>query len=147
MDLSSFEILNDEFSPLPAGTYEAEIEKIETKTSVNDDEYLALTFNVVEDGAVCRKLFDNFHLWNPNPKAIEISQRRMGALFKAAGFPTMGPTDDLLGRQVKVRVKVREAANGYDAQNEVKNYLTSSSPRPMPPTSAAKSAAPWTEAA
>ena len=30
MDLSSFEMLNDEFSPLPAGEYEAVVEKIET---------------------------------------------------------------------------------------------------------------------
>ena len=147
MDLSSFEMLTDDFSPLPAGVYEAEVEKIETRVSGKGDEYLAMTLNVVEDGAVGKKIFDNFHLWNPNAKAVEISQRRMGSLFKAAGFPTMGPTDDLLGKQVKVRVKVRDADNGYDASNEVKAYLTSSSPRPMPPTSAAKSAAPWTEAA
>ena len=144
MDLSSFEMLNDEFGPLPAGVYEAEVEKIETRTSAKGDEYLALTFNVIEDGAVGRKIFDNFHLWNPNSKAVEISQRRMSSLFKAAGFPTMGPTDDLLERQVKVKVKVRDADNGYDAQNEVKAYLTSSSPRPVPPSGAA---VPWAKAA
>ena len=149
MDLSGFEMLNDEFSPLPAGVYEAEVEKIETRTSIKGDEYLAITLNVIEDGAVGRKIFDNFHLWNSNSKAVEISQRRMSSLFKAAGFPTMGPTDDLFGKQVKVKVKVRDADNGYDAQNEVKAYLTSNSPRPVPPggIASAKPAVPWTEAA
>ena len=147
MDLSSFEMLDDQFSPLPAGEYEAVVEKIETKLSAKGDEYLAMTLNVVDDSGQGRKIFDNFHLWNPSAQAVEISQRRMGALFKASGFPTMGPTDDLLGKQVKVRVKVRDADNGYDASNEVKGYLTSSSPRLVPPTSAAKPAAPWTEAA
>ena len=149
MDLSSFEMLNDEFSPLPAGEYEAVVEKIETKISAKGDEYLAMTLSVVEDDVLNRKVFDNFHLWNQNTKAVEISQRRMGALFKAAGFPTMGPTNDLLGQQVKVRVKVRDANNGYDAQNEVRTYLTSSSPRPMPPgaTASSKPAVPWNQEA
>ena len=144
MDLSSFKMLNDEYSPLPAGVYEAEVEKIETRTSIKGDEYLALTFNVVEDGAVGRKIFDNFHLWNPSAQAVEISQRRMSSLFKAAGFPTMGPTDDLLGKQIKVRVKVKDADNGYEAQNQVKAYLTSSSSHPLPPSG---TAVPWAKAA
>ena len=70
MDLSTFEMLNDDYSPLPAGVYEAEVETIETRVSNKGDEYLAMKLNVVEDGAVGRKIFDNFHLWNSNSKAV-----------------------------------------------------------------------------
>ena len=149
MDLSSFEMLEDRFGPLPAGEDEALVEKIETKMSAKGDEYLAMTLNVVEDGIGNRKVFDNFHLWNHISKAVEISQLRLGALFKAAGFPTMGPTHDLLDKQVKVRVKVKEADNGFEAGNEVRTYLTSSTPRPMPPggTASTKPAVPWNQEA
>ena len=151
-DLSNLEMLPDSFEPLPEGWHEVEIEKIETKTSAKGNDYLAFTLSVIEGEHIGRKAWDNFHLWHPSTAAVETSQRRIGSLFKAAGFASMGQTDDLLGKLVQVRLGIRAEDSQYRAQNEVKDYRSNGSP--TPPSRSAKGVAkndagqdPWAAAA
>jgi|TARA_R110002020_G_C16097028_1_gene758354 hypothetical protein len=134
MDLSKegFEMLDttSSFEPLPDGWYAATVEKIEEKVSNAGNTYLNFVLSVAEGDHAGRKIFDGFHLWHPSSQTVQISQRRLSALFKAAGFSALGNTDDLLFEEVQVRVRVRAGSNGYDPSNEVRDYRSAGTAKP-----------------
>ena len=147
-DLGKFEMLPDEFAPIPDSWYDVEIEKIDTRTSNAGNEYLALQLSVTEGDHSGRKLFPNFNLWHPDPTVVKIAQRSMGNLFKAAGFSTMGETDQLLGQQVRARVLAKPRKDDPETiDNVVRDFRSNGAARPPSKGSPAKQEAPWTNAA
>ena len=133
MDLGKegFEMLEtNSFDPLPDGWYPARVNKIEQRTSGAGNTYLNFEYEIAEGDHSGRKVWDGFHLWHPSAQTVQISQRRISALFKAAGFSALGNPDDLQGVEVQVRVRVRAASNGYDPSNEVRDYRSAGLPKP-----------------
>jgi len=147
-DLGKFEMLPDEFAPVPDGWYEVEVEKIDTRTSNAGNEYLALQLNVTEGDHANRKFFVNINLWHPDAGVVKIAQRTMGNLFKAAGFSTMGETDQLLGQQGRARVIGKHRRDDPETSDSVvRDFRSNGTPRPPSKGTSAKQDAPWTQAA
>lgn len=147
----------NDFEPLPAGNYPAVALSSEMKTTKAGGEMLTYKLQVTEGQYAGRVLFARFNTVNASAKAQEIGLGQLSAFCRAAGVVEMTDTDDLLGRPVSVKVAVREAQNGYSAQNEVKGFAsltaapsTPSYPAPPAAPSAARpgaAAKPWQKAA
>jgi len=137
------------FEALKAGWYPVQIEAAEIKdTKAKTGKYLKVEMTVLESekGYAGRKLFPNINLINPNETAVEIGQRELAALGQACGLASLQATEELVGKIIQVRVKVRKGNDEYEADNEVTAYKAVS-PGQEVPTAAAPTAAPTTKAA
>ena len=108
------------YEPIPAGWYHVQIDDAEIKdTKAGTGKYLMLELTVIEENFGGRKLFSNITLFNPNEKAMEIGQRELSAVGQACGLAILSDTDELLGKQIQVRVKIGKERDGYEAGNDV----------------------------
>lgn len=125
--------INKPLDPVPSGWYNARI--IETEqlpTNKGDGHYLKVTSEVIDGPFAGRKLFDQINLWNPNPVAMEIAYKTLGAIQHATGILNMQHTDQLLNIPLKVKAKLNGArtetnpdgtpGKSYEASNDVKGY-------------------------
>ena len=109
-----------DFEPMPPGWYPVEIKKTELRDTKNKKgKYLWAECDVLGDHFAGRKLFLRFNLVNENAKAVEIGTRDLGFLGQSVGIPALEDSDQLLGKQADVRVKVKPASGDYPADNEV----------------------------
>lgn len=111
------------FEPIPAGWYESKIDNAELKDTKNGDgQYIKIRFSIVGPTHQGRTVFANLNIRNASAKAEEIGRQQLGELMRAIGLNKVEDTDELIGGDVKIKLSIREAANGYDAQNEVKGF-------------------------
>ena len=120
-----------DFSPLPAGIYEAIITDTEMReTKAGDGKYLALTYEIVGDEYKGRLIWDNLNLVNPSEKAVAIGKRKLIQLSQALGLGVVPRESSQLHDKV-LRIKVDiEEREGYDPQNRVVTTLPYSSTEP-----------------
>ena len=146
-DASEVPAAERSFELLPAGWYSATITGAEVRATKNGTgSYLRVEFTVSDPAG--RKVWSNYNVRNANSAAETIGRQQLAELLRAIGKPKLGDTDELLGSAVSIKVKVREAANGYDASNEVagsKALDGAAPPAPAAPKAAAptKAAPPW----
>jgi hypothetical protein len=111
------------FDPLPAGWYNCIMEKSELKpTKGGDGTYLECVFNVVDGQYAGRKLFARINLRNPNPQAQEIGFKQLSAIAHAVGVLHVQNSEQLHGRPLKVRAKIRPADGQYEASNDITGF-------------------------
>ena len=91
-------------------------------TKSGSGSYLRLEFTISGPAGAGRKVWSNYNVRNENSKAESIGREQLAELCRCVGKPKLSDTDELIGCNVSVRVKVREAANGYDASNEVQGH-------------------------
>jgi hypothetical protein len=138
-DASEVPAAERSFELLPAGWYSATVTGAEVRaTKTGTGSYLRVEFTVADPAG--RKVWSNYNVRNQNSAAETIGRQQLAELLRAIGKPRLGDTDELLGSAVSIKVKVREAANGYDASNEVSG--SKSLDGAAPPAPAAKAAAP-----
>ena len=148
-DASSAPQTSTDFEPLPAGTYTASITGCEVKqTKAGDGQYLRVEYTISGPSGVGRKVWSNYNVRNANPKAEEIGRSALAELCRAVGKARLGDTDELVGCAVSIKLKIREASNGYEAQNEVKGHRAIDGAAPPAATSSnpaapKKAAPPW----
>ena len=147
------------FDVIPAGKYLAQIVNSEMRDTKNGaGQYLSMELDIVEGPFQGRKLFDRLNLVNPNQQAVDIAQRTLSALCRAAGKMQVTDSEQLHHIPVIVTVKVRPAGPDKggverEAQNEVRGYESASGARPAPaarpsssasrPAAPAPATAPW----
>jgi hypothetical protein len=139
---------------LPASEYTFEIVSSEVKlTKSGDGTMLAIGLAVIDPAEYAkRRVFENLCIVHPNPKTQEIAQAQLSSLCRALGIAKLQDSDDLMGRIVRARVKVRPAANGYDESNAVVAYEAAHGavpPAPKPttaPPSGKAATPPWKKA-
>ena len=148
-DASSAPQTNTDFEPLPAGTYTATVTGCEVKqTKAGDGQYLRVEYTISGPSGAGRKVWSNYNVRNANPKAEEIGRSALAELCRAVGRARLGDTDELVGCAVSIKLKIREASNGYEAQNEVKGHRAIDGAAPPAATSSnpaapKKAAPPW----
>jgi hypothetical protein len=123
------------FDPIPAGAYNATIDKAEVKpTKDGTGQYISIGYTITGPTHQGRMVFGNVNIRNNSAKAQEIGLANLNAIMRAAGIATLQDTDQLIGKNVRIKVKVREAKDGYDASNDVSGWeaLEGSQP-PAPP--------------
>ena len=147
-DASEVPAAERSFELLPAGWYSATITGAEVRATKNGTgSYLRVEFTVADPAG--RKVWSNYNVRNANSAAETIGRQQLAELLRAIGKPKLGDTDELLGSAVSIKVKVREAANGYDASNEVAGSKSLDGAAPPAPaasvktTAPAKAAPPW----
>lgn len=132
--------LDTAFDPLPAGNYLAVIVDSEMKATKNGvGNYLECVLQVIEGNYAQRMIWDRLTLVHPNPKTVEIAQRRLSAICHAVGVLQVTDSAQLHNLPMTVRVKVTNDAE-YGAKNEVVGY------KPAPqsaPSAQPQNAPPW----
>jgi len=126
MDLSGFNAANIEPQstpdPLPAGDYIVVItESEEKRTKKGDGSYLELTVQVVDGQHTGRLLWARLNLQNANPVAVKIAQEELSAICRAVGVMTPRHSNELHGKPLLAKVKLRTTDTGNLA-NEIKGW-------------------------
>ena len=128
IDLSNLPQSEQSYELLPPGWYSASITKADLKaTKDGAGQYIALRFDITGPSHQGRVVFGNLNIKNRSAKAEEIGRQQLGELMRAIGLARVQDTDQLIGGQLQIKVAIREASGGYEAQNEVKGYKAAGS--------------------
>lgn len=144
----------DDFQPIPAGSYPVIITDSVIKYTKNDDgNYLKVTLEIQSGEFQGRKLWHNITLQNPNQTAVGIGQRHLSQICHAVGVLQVGDSQALHHRPLIAVVKIRKGDGQYGDSNEIQRYEADQSlgqARPFqasaPPAASAPArpaAAPW----
>lgn len=137
----------NDYSPIPAGEYIATIKDAELKaTKDGTGQYIKLKLQVDAPSHTGRIIFSNLNIQNKSEAAERIGRQQLGEIMRALGLTSVADTDQLIGGSVGIKVAIREAQNGYEAQNEVKGYKSlkgSAPPVVDAPQATGKAAPPW----
>ena len=141
---------DNNFEPIPAGWYTCTIGSAEIKdTKAGTGQYIAIRYNVTGPTHEGRVIFGNINFRNPNPKAQEIGIQQLGDIMRGIGLASLEDTDQLIGGQLEIKVKISPPNNGYEASNDVSGFkaLKGGSPPMAAPAQAASAPAtgtpPW----
>ena len=119
-----------EMDAVPAGKYFCRVEDTERKDTKNGDaQYLQITHTIPEGEYKGRKIFDRLNLWAaPNGQWVRrtdqagtIAGEAMADLLLAVGIGTIRNHEELRGKSLIVKVKVRKSDEHGDS-NEVQKY-------------------------
>jgi hypothetical protein len=137
---------SDSYDPIPAGWYSAMITESEFQpTKAGTGQFLKLRFDIIDGEHQGRVVFTNLNLDNPNPKAVEIAQKDLSAICRAVGVMTPQDSAELHDKPLQIKLTIRPARDGYDAQNEVKGYkgMDGAAPASAPAPFSAAGKKPW----
>ena len=121
---------SDNFAPIPAGNYTAEITRSEVKqTKDGRGSYLSLSLKVLEGDHAGRLIFQNITLTNANATAQTIGREQMAQLAGACGILSLQDSEQLHGIPVGIRVAIETDKNGqYEPRNPIKKFSPQNSP-------------------
>jgi hypothetical protein len=136
--------------PVPAGIYTVEITNVDVADlSTGKGVGLKLEFTVIDPTPFSRrKVWSLLCVQHQNESAQRIAQEQLAALLVATGV-TSDEADDLFGKILRIRTKVREGNDKYGPKAEVAAYMSAGTAAPVtrqaPPPAAAPAAAarPW----
>ena len=97
----------NEFTPIPAGDYEAVITATEIKTTKDGNgKYLELTSEVQGGQYQGRRLWDRLNYQNANPKAVSIAMQQLQQVCFATGVMQVNESNmhTMCGRPLVVKV-------------------------------------------
>lgn len=123
-DTATVERRPSSFDPLPPGDYPMTVSKIEAKRTKDEQTIQAVVELTVDEGDHRgRKVWTRITMRTvrtdeKGQKIAEIGQRQAAELADACGVPGKSLTP-CVGAAIVAKLKVRPAANGYDASNDV----------------------------
>jgi hypothetical protein len=147
-----------EYELLPEGLYSAMISKAElTPTKSGTGDKIDLRLDITGPTHQGRVIFAAINIRNQSAKAEEIGRQQLGEIMRAIGLARVQDSDQLVGGQLQIKVKVRQpspddVARGYSqARNDVGGYRALAGgglPAPLAATAPAPAAAtsakpPW----
>lgn len=116
------------FEALPAGWYDAAIAGAEIKnTKSGTGRYIAIRYDILGPTHQGRVVFGNLNIENASAKAEEIGRQQLRALMEAIGLPRLNDTDQLLGANVKIKLKI-ERDDQYGDRNNVAQFASLGKP-------------------
>jgi len=106
------------FEPLPEGWYTTKITQADLKTTkAGNGEYIAVHYAI---GG--RTVFGNINIRNPSIKCEEIGRQQLGYLMRAIGLKKVSDTDELIGADLSIKLKIRPAEGQWEATNDVTGF-------------------------
>lgn len=129
------------FDPIPAGTYDALVQRAELKDTSTGGKMISLQFQVRGPSHADRVVFGNINIRNANPKAEEIGRQQLGSLARAIGLAKVSDTAQLENQLVSIKVAVKNDPT-YGPRNEVKGFKPSGQ-RMAAPAVASSDKPPW----
>jgi len=138
------------YEALPAGWYTATINDVQVKqTKSGTGRYMAIRYDITGPTHQGRVVYSNINFENANPKAEEIGRQQLRSLMEAIGLARLTDSDQLIGGNVKIKLKV-EKDEQYGDKNQVNGFASSGAvgaapkaPQPSAPASKSPSAPPW----
>ena len=128
-DATAHDTTQSDYSELPNGVYELEIEASDIKaTSTGSGTILKTTFVVLRPEEFAkRKLFGNYNLENSNAQAQEIGQKQFASLCRAIGVRDVEDSEDLHFKAFIAKVGLGKPSKDgqYPARAEIKRYYFS----------------------
>jgi hypothetical protein len=146
-DVASVERRPSSFDPLPAGDYPVTVSKIEAKKTRDEQSVQANVELTVDDGDHRgRKIWTRITLRTirtdeKGQQMLDIGKRQSAELADACGVTGMS-LSPCVGAQIVVKLKVRPAANGYDASNDVVAFKARAGAAPVAAASKPAASAP-----
>ncbi len=111
------------FSALPAGRYPVIVESSEMKHNKNSQgQHLLLMLQIIDGEHKGKKLFDRLNLENPNKTAVEIANRQLSALCRAARKMQIKDSVEVHNIPIIAVVKHKPASGDYGASNDIQTY-------------------------
>jgi hypothetical protein len=133
--------------PVPAGWYNVMIDESEMKpTKTEGGLRLSLRFTILDGQYANRKVFTGLNLKNANPVAQEIAYKQLSAICHAVGIMQVQDSQQLHGRPLKIKVKVKAAQGDYEASNDITAYKNINEQVDGPAAGGAPTGAPWATA-
>ena len=109
---------------LPPNSYICTITKTDMlPTREGNGRYILIIFKVESGEYKGRKIFQNFNIENKNEQAVEISKRNLSQLCNALGIESFSDTDDLLNKEVIVKIGLNNKLFGFKKleENQINN--------------------------
>ena len=123
------------FDVLPPGKYRVQLVASEMRpTKDGMGQYLLLELDILEGQYAGRKLFDRLNLVNANPDAVQMAQRSLSALCRAAGKMQVSNSEQLHLIPLMIDVKVRPPKGQFGESNSVRYLSTPDLPPVVPPS-------------
>lgn len=123
MTFTTDELPKSEYTLIPDGTYPAVITNAEVKdTSSGTGKYIKVEYTIQGANYSGKKVWGNLNIRNANPKAQEIGLQQLGELLIAVNLKALKNTDELLNKQLQIKIKTSKPQAGYDPQNEVRGF-------------------------
>lgn len=120
------------FEPIPAGWYDVTVTGAELKdTKAGDGQYINVQYTVLGPEQQGRVLFGLINIRNASTKAQEIGLSNLNALMAAIGLEKVQDTDQLIGHDCQVKVKIKSAvlnddkSEKYPAGNDISGWKPS----------------------
>lgn len=109
-----------DFEPLPAGWYSVKTTQAELKeTSKGDGQYIKIRYDITGPTHEGRVVFGNLNISNPNDVAQRIGQQQLGQLMKAGKLDSIEDTDQLVGLDLEIKLKIQPAKGEYGPSNGI----------------------------
>lgn len=125
---------------LPPGLYTVEVTNVTDKANANGSG-CEIELTVIEPKAhERRKIWTTLYVNHSNETTQRIAREQIVALGQAAGIKELTNTDELFGKVVRVRTKIREARNGYPERADIAGYMAAGDT--APPAAASRREAP-----
>ena len=103
-EADSLPVGNTSYGAIPAGWYNATIQKAELKpTKAGNGRLIGLRLTITGPTHQGRVVFCNLNINNPNPQAEEIGRQQLGEIMRAIGLARVGDTDELVGGMLSVK--------------------------------------------
>lgn len=126
LNFDASKIETNSYQPLPDGWYPVAIVEADmVRTRDGSTEYLKMCYEVTGPEYTGRKLFDALNINHANQTPREIAQRNLASICKAINQLQVASTDQLLGKELLVKVKAEPADERFDARNRVVGYKAS----------------------
>jgi hypothetical protein len=118
------EIPQDEFEPIPAGDYLAQIVDSEiAPTKSGSGQMLKLTYEILQGELEGRRVWDRLNIVNANADAQRIAQQQLKKLCDALGTGAISDSEELHFRPVIIHVAIRQDKSGdYGPQNVIRKF-------------------------
>lgn len=122
-------------SVVPAGWYDAEIKKAEILETKAGGHRINVRYDITGPTHAGRVVFGSININHPtNPKVGEIGKEQL-ALIAAALQKRISDTDDIVGGQLRIKVKINKSEQ-YGESNDIATWGRASSAMPSAPSSA-----------
>lgn len=135
------------FEPIAAGIYTAQIETCEpTKTKDGEGTYLKMKFKILAPTNANRVIFTNLNIVNKNDTCQRIGLEALRNLLVACEVTTFEDTDQIVGKMVDIKVKIRPAKGEYGPSNDISGYSVASGGVSAPVQTETKATPSWASA-
>ena len=133
-----------DYSPIPEGWYNVKITDASlNKTKAGTGEYIKVEYTVSGENFSGRRVWDLLNIRNPSEKAEEIGRRQLSSLMSAIGLETLNDTDELVGADLKVKVKIKPAEGDYSESNGIGGFKALGEKPAQGNSGASESKPPW----